>query len=69
MDGTWLLVDAKLQDQYVVLVNEPYKCRHVLWYLYSLIMQENFVHSLVFQIDNKHGFENLDLCSYVTIFC
>ena len=45
MDGTWLLVGANLQDQYVVLVNEPCQCCHVLWYLYNPIIQENFVHS------------------------
>ena len=45
MDGTWLLVGANLQDQYVVLVNEPCQCCHVLWYLYKPILQENFVHS------------------------
>ena len=44
MDGTWLLVGANLQEQYVVLVNELCQCCHALWCLYNLIMQVKFVH-------------------------
>ena len=39
MDGTWLLAGANLQDQYVVLVNEPIQCCEKLWYLMVMVIR------------------------------